>query len=190
MVLLDLGLILFFAAHLVPTFPNGRAALATTLGENGFKLGFSVVSALGLALIVFGAAAARGSAADVQLWSPPIWARHLAFLLMLPACVLIVAAYIPSHIRDWAHHPMLMAVALWAAAHLVANGDLLALLLFGSFLLFALYDRISVARRAASPRPPAQDWAGDTAAVLVGLGLWAAILLWLHALAGVPLLAR
>jgi uncharacterized membrane protein len=108
---------------------------------------------------------------------------------MLPACVLIVAAYAPSHIRDWTRHPMLAAVALWAAAHLVANGDLLALLLFGSFLLFAFYDRFSVSRRALAPRVAARGWAGDAAAVLVGLGLWAAILLRLHAWAGVPLLA-
>jgi uncharacterized membrane protein len=184
------GLILFFAAHLVPTAPDRRAALVSALGENGYKIGFSLASALGLALIVLGVGAMRGSASDLQLWLPPVWARHLAFALMLPAFVLVAAAYAPpSHIRDWARHPMLAGVTLWAAAHLFANGDLLALLLFGSFLLFSIYDRIAATRRAASPRAPATGWAGDAAALVVGSALWAATLFWLHGLAGVPLLA-
>ncbi|WP_374547494.1 NnrU family protein [Rhodoblastus sp.] len=189
MVSLVSGLILFFAVHLLPTAPSLRTALRARLGENGYKLAFSLASALGLGLIVVGVSAMRGAAADVQLWYPPIWARHLAFTLMLPAFVLVVAAYTPSHIRDWARHPMLAGVTLWAAAHLAANGDLLALLLFGSFLLFSLYDRISASRREVPPRPAARGWAADGAAVLVGVGLWAATLLWLHAWAGVPLLA-
>ena len=183
------GLILFFAAHLVPTAPSVRAALAGRLGENIYKLGFSLVSGLGLVLIVFGVSAARGGEADVQLWYPPLWARHLTFALMLPAFVLIVSAYTPSHIRDWARHPMLAGVTLWAIAHLIANGDLLALLLFGAFLIFSIFDRLSVARREVPARPAARGWAGDAAALLVGIALWAATLLWLHALAGVPLLA-
>jgi uncharacterized membrane protein len=182
------GLILFFAAHLVPTVPAWRAALIARLGEGGYKLGFSLAAGLGLVLMVMGVSAARGSAADPQLWHPPLWARHLAFALMLPAFVLIVSAYLPSHIRDWWRHPMLAAVALWSAAHLAANGDLVGLLLFGSFLAFALYDRISLARRAPPTRAPGRGWAGDAAAVVVGLALWAATLFWLHALAGAPLL--
>jgi uncharacterized membrane protein len=102
--------------------------------------------------------------------------------------VSIVSAYIPSHIRDRARHPMLLAIKIWAAAHLLANGDLLALLLFGSFLAFAVFDRISVKRRALAPQAPAQGYAGDAAAVLIGVALWAATLFWLHGLAGVPLL--
>jgi len=189
MAVLIFGLILFFAAHLVPTVADVRASLVGRLGEKGYKLGFSLVSGLGLALIVFGVSAARGSEADVQLWAPPLWARHLTFALMLPAFVLIVSAYTPSHIRDWARHPMLAGVTLWALAHLIANGDLLALLLFGSFLAFSIYDRLSATRRASPARPVARGWAADAAAVLVGFALWAATLLWLHALAGVPLLA-
>jgi uncharacterized membrane protein len=181
------GLILFFAAHLVPTVPAWRASLVARAGEGGYKLGFSLAAGLGLVLIVLGVSAARGSAADPQLWHPPLWTRHLAFAVMLPAFILIVSAYIPSHIRDRSRHPMLAAVALWAAAHLAANGDLVALLLFGSFLAFAIYDRISVAGRAPT-RALARGWGGDGAAIVVGLALWAATLFWLHALAGVPLL--
>lgn len=188
MTYLILGLILFFVAHLVPTIPAWRASLVAPLGEGGYKLGFSLAAGLGLALIVLGVSAARGSAADPQLWHPPLGARHLAFALMLPAFILLVSAYLPSHIRDRSRHPMLAAVALWAAAHLAANADLVALLLFGSFLVFAIYDRISLSRRAPPTRAPGRGWAGDAAAVVFGLALWAATLFWLHALAGLPLL--
>jgi uncharacterized membrane protein len=182
------GLILFFAAHLIPTRPALRESLAAKLGENVFKLGFTLAATLGLILIVFGVSAFRGAEADVQLWQPPIWTRHVAFLLMLPAFVLIVSAYTPSHIRTWVRHPMLAAVTLWAAAHLLANGDLLALLLFGSFLVYTIYDWFSVLAREIPAGSGAKSWAPDAAALLVGLALWAATLLWLHALAGVPLL--
>lgn len=188
MAILVWGLVLFLGAHLAPTFPSFRAGLLGKLGENGYKGAFSLLSLAGLVLIVYGVSAARGSAADSGLWSPPLWSRHLAFALMLPAFILIVAAYVPSRIRDWVGHPMLAAIMLWAVAHLLANGDLLALLLFGSFLIFALYDRLSAARRGLGPKKPAQGFGGDAVAVVVGLVLWAATLFKLHALAGVPLL--
>lgn len=186
---LILGLLLFFAAHLTPTFPVFRRSLNARFGENGYKLGFSLVSGLGLVLIILGASALRGTDADAQLWAPPVWGKHLAFVLMLPAFVLVVSAYTPSHIRDWTRHPMLTGVILWAAAHLIANGDLLALILFGSFLAFSIYDRVSLSSREIPPRLAAPGWAADAAAILVGLALWGATLLWLHALAGAPLLA-
>jgi uncharacterized membrane protein len=189
MTYLILGLVLFFAAHLTPTFPSFRQSLAARFGEQGYKLGFTLVAVLGLVLIVMGVSAVRGSEADAQLWYPPAWGRHLAFALMLPAFVLIVSAYTPSHIRDWSRHPMLTAVTLWAAAHLIANGDLLALMLFGSFLAFSIYDRFTLLGRDAPTRAAARGWAADVAALVVGLALWAATLLWLHAFAGVPLLA-
>jgi uncharacterized membrane protein len=186
--MLILGLILFIGAHATPTFPDIRAALAARLGLGRYKLLFSAVSLAGLVLIVFGASALRGSAADAQLWSPPVWTRHLALTLMLPAFVLIAAADIPSHIRDKARHPMLAGVKIWALAHLLANGDLLALLLFGSILAFAVYDRISLKRRAVAAKSPARGWGGDAAAALIGTALWAVTLFWLHPLAGVPIL--
>lgn len=183
------GLLLFFAAHLVPTLPGLRGSLIARLGEAPYKLAFSLCAAAGLVMIVFGVSIFRGSAADIQIWTPPLWSRHLVFALMAPAFVLLAAAYIPSRLRDWAGHPMLLAIILWATAHLLANGDRLALLLFGSFLLFALFDRWSVARRAPARRPAATGWTGDAAALVVGLACWAAVLFWLHASAGAPLLA-
>ncbi len=188
MALLILGLALFFGAHLTPTAPDFRLSLVGRLGLNGYKLGVTLLSLAGLASIVIGASALRGSSADALLWSPPLWTRHLAFALMFAACVLIVAVYIPSHIGAWARHPMLAGVAVWALAHLLANGDLLALLLFGGFGLFAVYDRISLEKRGAPVRPAARGWGGDALALALGGALWAAILFKLHALAGAPLL--
>ncbi len=188
MAMLIFGLILFLGAHVTPTFPAFRGALVERVGLKVYKLAFSVASLAGLILIVLGVSAFRGAPADMQIWSPPHWTRHLAFALTALAFVLIVSAYIPSHVRDTAVHPMLAAIILWALAHLAANGDLLALLLFGSFLAFGAYDRISVARRVVAGKKPAQGFGGDAASVLIGLALWAATLFWLHPLAGVPLL--
>jgi uncharacterized membrane protein len=188
MALLIIGLVLFLGAHLAPTAPGLRGGLVEQIGLNPYKLVFSVVSLAGFILIVMGVSAFRGAPADIHLWSPPLWTRHLAFALMLFAFVLIVSAYVPSHIRDLARHPMLLAIKIWATAHLLANGDLLAVLLFGSFLAFAVYDRISVKRRAIAPKAPAQGFLGDAVAVLAGVALWVATLFWLHGLAGVPLL--
>src|SRR5271166_517150 len=188
MATLIIGLILFFGAHVTPTFPAFRAGLVERFGLGPFKGAFAAVSLAGLILIILGVSAMRGSADDASIWSPPLWSRHLAFALMLPAFVLITAAYIPSLVREKVGHPMLAAITIWALAHLFANGDLLALLLFGAFLAFAIYDRISVSRRALAARAPPQGWGGDVAALLVGVVLWAATLFWLHRLAGVPLL--
>jgi uncharacterized membrane protein len=188
MAILILGLILFFGAHLTPTFPAFQASMVDRVGEKVFKGGFSLVSLAGLVLIVLGVSAARGSAADVQLWHPPLWTHHLAFALMLPAFILLASMGQASHIRDKVRHPMLAAIKLWAAAHLLANGDLLALLLFGSFLAYGVYDRISVKKRAVPLKPRADGWRGDAIAIVVGVVLWAATLFWLHAAAGVPLL--
>jgi uncharacterized membrane protein len=188
MAMLILGLILFIGAHSTPTFPDFRAGLMERLGPQPYTLLFTAASLAGIILIVLGASALRGSAEDVRIWSPPLWTRHLAMALMLPAFILIAAANIPSHIRDKARHPMLAGVKIWALAHLLANGDLLALLLFGSFLAYAVYDRISLKRRAVAAKSPALGWGGDAAAALIGTALWAVTLFWLHPLAGVPLL--
>ena len=127
-----------------------------------------------------------------QLWYPTTGARHGALLLMWPALILLAAAYIPSNIRTRMRHPMLAAIKLWAVAHLAANGDLAGVLLFASFLAYAIYDRISVKRRAAlGPLGEARGGvAGDIAAVAVGSALYAALLFGGHRLLiGKPLLA-
>ncbi|MCW2314613.1 putative membrane protein [Rhodoblastus acidophilus] len=188
MALLILGLILFIGGHLIPTFPALREGLVKRFGLNGYKGLVTLPSFAGLLLIIFGASAFRGTPEDIKLWTPPLWTRHLAFALMFVSFVLLAAANIPSKIRDAVKHPMVASITVWALAHLIANGDLLALLLFGSFLLYSIYDRVSVMARGVALRAPAKGWTGDVKALAGGGVAWAVTLFWLHGLAGAPLL--
>lgn len=191
MLLLVIGLLLFFAVHLVPTSPGLRQGLAERFGENAYKIAFSVLSLIGFVLIVLGYHKLQlMPGKNPVLWDPPSWTRHVAFLLMLPAMILLIAAFVPSRIRAAAKHPMLAAVKLWALAHLLVNGDLGSLLLFGGFLAFGVYDRISVKHRAATgpfgtgTGPPLND----ALVVAGGLALYAVMLFWGHGvLIGVPI---
>lgn len=189
--MLVVGLVLFFAAHLFPTFPDVRARLVGALGSGPYSGLFALVSLVGLVLIVVGYGQMQGLARrNPHLWAPPDWGRHATMLLMVPAMVLLVAAYVPSRIRTAVRHPMLAGVTLWAFGHLLANGDLASVLLFGSFLVFAVYDVVSASQRAAlGPLGRAQgSAAGDGAAIAGGLALYAVLLLWGHRwLTGVPL---
>ncbi len=146
---LIVGLVLFLGVHSVSIVaPMARDRWAGALGENGWKGLYSVLSLAGLVLIVMGYGAARE--APVILYTPPAGLRHLAALLMLPVFILLLAAYLPGRIQRAARHPMLAAVKFWALAHLLANGSLADVLLFGGFLAWAVADRISVKRRAAA----------------------------------------
>lgn len=192
MLLLVLGLLLFFLAHIVPTQVDLRRGLVERLGANGYKAAVSVVSLVGLVLIIAGYGKLQVMAGkNPEIWTPPVWTRHIAFLLMLPAMVLFVAAEVPSHIRTAVKHPMLAGVKVWAAAHLLANGDLASLLLFGNFLAYAVYDRISIKQRMVMPRPAPRSGGlrNDVIVVAVGVALYAFMLTVGHAwLIRVPLL--
>jgi len=182
MIVLILGILIFIGVHLVPTSPQARKGLAGQLGEAQYKIAFSIASFIGFALIIWGFGMARHSGANVQLWTPPTWTKHIAFALMWPAFVLLVAAYVPSHIRDKAKHPMLAAVKVWALAHLIANGDLAGIILFLSFLAWAVYYRISVKKRGALG-PLGTKHGGvaqDVIVVVVGTAAWLAMLFWGH----------
>jgi uncharacterized membrane protein len=192
MLLLILGLVIFFAAHLVPTVPDLRAGLVQRFGEAAFKGVFGLVSLVGLVLIVLGYHKLQlMPGKNPILWDPPLWTRHVTMLLMIPALILIVAAYVPSHIRTAAKHPMLAGVKIWALAHLLANGDLGSLLVFGGFLGFGVYDRISLKRRGNLGRQDAPEgFLNDILVVAGGLALYAAFVLWGHGvLIGVPLVS-
>jgi uncharacterized membrane protein len=190
--LLLVGLGLFFVAHLIPTRPDLRARLVARIGAGRYSGLFSVVSLVALAMIVWGYGRMQGLArGNPQVWDPPAWSKHVTMLLMVPALILLVAAYVPSRIRNATGHPMLLAIMLWALGHLLANGDLASLLLFGSFLAYAVYDRISVGQRhALGPLGEAKGGLpGDVAAIAGGLVLYALLLFWGHQkLTGVPLL--
>lgn len=189
MTLLVLGLVLFLGVHSVSIVaPAWRDRMLASLGEGKWKGLYSLVSGVGLVLIVVGYGLARQ--APVVVWTPPAGLRHLAFVLMLPVFPLLFAAYLPGRLQRAAKHPMLAAVKIWAFAHLLANGGLHDLLLFGSFLAWAVVDRISLKRRPhrVIPGAPAGKL-NDAIAVFGGLLLYAATLLWLHrAVIGMPLL--
>ncbi len=140
MTLLILGLILFLGMHSVRIFAEGwRTAQIAKRGEGAWKGLYTVVSIVGFGLILWGYGQAR--AEPVVLWTPQLWARHLAALLMLFSFILLVAAYVPKNgIKSWLHHPMVLGVKVWALAHLLANHTLADLLLFGSFLVWAVLD--------------------------------------------------
>ena len=147
MTYLVLGLLLFLGTHSIRIVADGwRAGRVARLGENRWKGLYSLASALGLGLVVWGYGLAR--AEPLALWTPPGWTRYLAALLNLPAFILIAAAYVPgSRIKAALGHPMVAGVKVWAIAHLLSNGNLADLLLFGAFLLWAVADFRSARRR-------------------------------------------
>jgi uncharacterized membrane protein len=190
MLLLVAGLIIFFAVHLLPTVPDLRAGLRDRFGATPYQIAFSALSLVGFALIVIGYHKLQLLAGkNPQLWVPPAWTKHIAFALMLPAMIFLVAAYVPSRIRTALKHPMLLAIKIWALAHLIANGTLGALVLFLSFLAFAVYDRISVKKRAAAGQHGAGAGplgvatggiGGDITVLVAGTALYAFMLLYGH----------
>ena len=180
MSVLIIGLVIFLGMHSVAIVaPAWRDAAAARLGGSVWKGLYSVVSLLGFWLMLQGYAAARLEPTIV--WVPPAGLRHVAAVLMLPVFTLLLAAYLPGRIRTAAKHPMLAAVKLWALAHLLANGMLADIVLFGSLLAWAVLDRISLKRRAprAVPTAPTKPW-NDALAVLLGLALYAGFVMHWH----------
>jgi uncharacterized membrane protein len=171
-----LGLVLFFGVHTLTTQREVRAQVIAASGEGGYKIGYTLVSLLGFVLIVWGFAHYR-AAGMWEIWTPPTALKHLAVALMLPAVILVVASYIRGRIYTRLKHPMLAGIKLWAAAHLLANGDLGSIILFGSFLGWAVFDRISLKHRADSGAPPIPVGgpSNDLIAVAVGLVAYLAL---------------
>lgn len=191
MLLLVLGLAIFIGVHALPMQPALRNGLVQRYGEGAYKAVFSVVAALGLAVIVYGYHKLQLlPGKNPQLWSPPHWGRHLTMALMLPVFPLLVATYLPGRIAGAVRHPMITAVKLWALAHLFVRGDLASLLLFLGFLGWAVYDRISLKQREAAGlvQPRTGPLVNDLAAVVIGLLAYAVFAKWGHpALIGVAI---
>jgi uncharacterized membrane protein len=165
-----LGLVLFVGVHLLTTQRELRARFVSSLGEGGYKGCYSLVSLAGLVLIVWGFAHYR-AAGQIEIWHPPAALKHLTEALMLPAVILVVASYIRGRIYATVKHPMLAGVKLWAAAHLIANGDLGSIILFGSFLAWAVFDRITLKRRTDSGAPPIPVGGPVNDAIAIAVGI-------------------
>ena len=176
------GLVVFFSVHSIAIVADGwRQRMIVRMGEWPWKGLYSVIAAVGLVLIIWGYALARQE--PVVLYTPPAWMRYVAVALLIPVFPLLFATYLPGRIQSATRHPMLVATKLWAFSHLLANGTLADVLLFGAFLAWAVADRISLKHRAEPwvPRLP-RTGANDVIAVVGGLGVYVAFTLWLHAL--------
>jgi len=176
LLVLVLGLILFLGPHVFVTMRPHRDAAIKRFGEWPYKALFTVVSLLGLYVTGkgFGMYDAAG---PIVLWTPPSWARHVTEALMLPACIFVAAAYLRGTIKRMLKHPMLVGVKTWAVAHLITNGDLGGIILFGAVLAWAVYDRISLKHRSDPGGPPIPEGGlkNDIAAVVVGVILYFAL---------------
>lgn len=183
---LVLGLVIFLGAHSIRIFvPGLRDRMVERMGLVPWKIVFSVVSLLGFVLIVGGYAQSRLE--PVLIYNPPLWLRHVAALVMLPVFPLLVASYRPGRIKATVKHPMLAATKAWAVAHLLANGMLADILLFGGFLGWAVLDRISVGKRPQVDAPATGPLRNDIVAVVVGLAIYVVFVMWAHKLLiGVP----
>jgi uncharacterized membrane protein len=183
-----LGLVLFLGVHALTTQRDLRARIIASTGEGAYKFGYALASLIGLALIVWGFAHYRATG-WIDVWYPPKALKHITVALMLPAVILVVAAYIRGRIYTALKHPMLAGVKLWAAAHLLANGDLGSIILFGSFLAWAVYDRISLKSRsdAGAPPIPVGGPGNDLIAIAVGTVAYLALAFAFHPVViGVP----
>ena len=181
MTVLIVGLVLFLGMHSLGFLAPGlRSGVIARLGENGWKGIAGFIGLIGFALLVWGYGEAR--IAPVGIWAPPVWTRHLGLLIMLPVFPLLFATYLPGRIQRAVVHPTLLAVILWAIAHLIANGNLADIVLFGSFLAWASLDRISLLFRTAPAvqgAPPGKS--NDIIAVSLGVLLYFAFLFGVHA---------
>lgn len=182
MAILIVGLLLFLGAHSSRMVANEwRRSQIARHGETRWKLTYTAVSVIGLVLVVIGYGQARID--PMWLWYPPFWARHAALLLTIPAFILLVAAYVPANgIRARLGHPMLAGVKVWAVSHLLANGTLADLLLFGSFLVWSIAGFAILRRRdrAAGITPPPGSLKGTLITVVLGTLFWYVFAVYLH----------
>jgi uncharacterized membrane protein len=188
-----LGLALFLGAHAFTMNRAARGKLIGRLGEGPYKGLYSAVAVIGLVLIIWGYGVYR-NAGMIPVWYPPSWTRHVTFLLMLIAFILLGAAHAPTHIRQLVPHPMITAVILWSLGHLLVRGDLGSMLMFGAFLAWGVVGRTAMLRRAPGdvqgPAPVREPrWQADIGVVVIGVAVYLAFLFWLHPLLiGVPLI--
>lgn len=177
-----LGIVLFFGIHSISIVALPLRDKLAAKSELGWKAAYAIVSLIGIVLIAKGYADLRQ--APVLLYVSPNWLRYVSAVLLLPTFMFFVAPYFPGKIKTALKHPQLVAVKLWALAHLLVNGTLADVLLFGAFLLWAVANRISLKKREARPVPGAPESAvNDIIVVVLGLVLYAGTVFWLHEVA-------
>lgn len=188
MLTLIAGLVLFLGVHVFTMRRDSRAVLIDRIGAGPYKVAYSVLSLLGIVLISIGFGTYRREG-WINVWYPPVWTGHLALLLVWAAFVALAAAYLPGRIKSALKHPMLVAVKIWALSHLLANGDLGSILLFGSILAWAVLARISLKRRPVEvvrdhggPVAEPAGWRNDLLAIGIGTIAWFVFARWLHPL--------
>jgi uncharacterized membrane protein len=181
---LVLGLLVFLGVHSTRIFADGwRSQTIARIGEKPFNGIYSVLSLAGFVLIIWGFGIARDT--PVALWQPPAGMRHAAALLNVLAFVLLAAAQMPNNaIKARVHHPMVLGVKTWAFAHLISNGNLAHVVLFGAFLLWAVVDFISARRRdrVQGIQYPAGTTSATALTVVSGVVVAGVFVLWLHGL--------
>ncbi|MGA2398523.1 MAG: NnrU family protein [Steroidobacteraceae bacterium] len=179
MAVMIIGLALFLGVHSIAlAAPDFRSRGIARMGEGPWKGLYAAVSAVGFVLIVYGFHLARQS--PVVLYTPPGWLRPVTALLMLPVFPLFIAAYLPGRIKTAMKHPLLAAVKFWAFAHLLSNGTLADVLLFGGFLAWAVIDRISLKRRVQTVPTVSAGRFNDFIAIVLGLALYVLFVAWAH----------
>jgi uncharacterized membrane protein len=189
--ILVVGLVVFLASHLFITRRDARASAIARFGIHTYRALFSVVSIVGLALIVWGYSEYR-ALGMISVWSPPAFMRHVTVALMLIAVIVFTSAFIPSHLKAKAKHPMLVGVKTWALAHLLSNGDFGSILLFGSFLAWGVFARIAAKHRGdvGTTVAPA-SYTNDIIVVAVGIVIYLALGFAFHPIViGVPVFGR
>jgi uncharacterized membrane protein len=190
MFILFLGIIIFLGVHSLTTFRETRTGLIERFGFGAYKTVYSVVSLIGFLLIVWGFSRYRAEGL-IPLWSPPEWSRYVAIILMWFAFVALASSNpAPGRIRGWLRHPMLVGIKIWALAHLLANGDAGGLLLFGSFLAWAIFDRIAVKKRGDRGAPRSTSFTrADAISLAIGTLVYV-VVLFLHPFLFGPVVIR
>lgn len=184
MFLLILGMTIFFSIHLLPSFPIAQQRLINRLGENRYRLGYSSIALTGLIVIIFG----KSQAEYIHVWQPSLIAFQIAPYIILLGFIISNAMYMPSNIKRFTRHPMLWGLLFWSLGHLVTNGDLSSLILFGGFGLFSLFDMWSNNLRGAKKSEQVYPLTKDLILIVVGVIVWG-IFLYLHPyLFGVPVI--
>jgi len=191
LIALIIGLIVLLGAHIFVTFRGARAKAIAQCGQNGYRILFTLVSLAGLALIVWGYGEYRAHE-WLQLWTPPAYLHHVTEALMLLAVIMLTAAFVPSHIKAWLKHPMLASVKTWALAHLLSNGDLGSIILFGAFLAWGVYARIAAKRRGdLGFRTPPAGWTNDVIVLVLSAVIYFLLGYYFHRyVIGVPVFSK